>query len=125
MLARVDRREQTLRHGDPADHVRALLGTGDGRLFGVLEPSAKTAYRVATIDPLKGVLGATVDVPTPFGIDPESEGAFALWGGSLLVFMEKGLARYDFATSVFHPPELVPFPALIAAAAAPPCASTL
>jgi hypothetical protein len=109
---------------DPADHTRALLGTGDGRLFAVVEPSTKGAYRLTSIDE-KGASGATFYVPTPFGIDPTTDGAFALWGAQLLVFTQKGVERFDFATGLVEDPVIVPFPVPPAAAAAPPCASTL
>lgn len=108
---------------DPADHVRALLGTGDGRLFGVLGPSATSSYRVTSIDPATGVTGATILVPSDVGSDQPA--GFALFSDSLLVFTEKSLTRYNFATGVLSSPEIIGSYGPIVAAASPPCASTL
>ena len=86
----------------------SLLGTGDGRMFAVIAPATKSEYRVTSIDPNAATTGATILVPTAFGLDPESPAGFALWGSSLLVFTTKALTRYDFATGTVSSPEIVP-----------------
>jgi hypothetical protein len=109
-----------------SDHFRALIGTGDGRLFGVIAPRVKDAYRVSSIDPVKGALGGTVLVPAAAGADADGPAGFALWGDVLFVFTEKTLAQYNFATGIQTAPLNLPdLAASIIAAASPPCASSL
>jgi hypothetical protein len=109
---------------DPADHVSALMGTGDGRLFAVVSPGVKLSYRITSIDPAAGTQGATVLVPSSAGA-PDNPAGFALYGASVLVFTEKALTRYDFATGAVGAPEIIDPIGTIIAAASPPCASTL
>ena len=107
------------------DFTRALLGTGDGRLFGVIAPGTATAYRVTSLDPNSGAAGATVLVPSTAGSDPAGPAGFALWADTLLVFTQRSLRRYDFASGVVTAPEILNLSAAVVAASSPPCASTL
>ena len=109
---------------DPSDNVSALMGTGDGRLFAVISPGTKSTYRITSVDPSGGTQGATVLVPSPTGA-PDAPAGFALWGPSVLVFTEKALTRYNFATGEVGAPEIFDPIGPIVAAASPPCASTL
>jgi hypothetical protein len=109
------------------DHVRALIGTADSRLYAVLSPSTKTAYRVAKMDPESGKVGVTSLVPaSDVAPDPGAPAGFALWGDELLIFTEKALARYTLSTLEVHAPKILSeITGPVMAAASPPCASTL
>jgi hypothetical protein len=109
------------------DSIRALLGTADGRLYGVLAPPAAMAYRVAHIAPERGTLGGTFTIPTSaYAPDPAGPAGFALWGDSLLVFTEKAVARYVLSIAEVSPPKILSsLTAPVVAAGSPACASTL
>jgi hypothetical protein len=111
---------------DPTDLVEALVGSGDNRLYAVLPPATKTAWRVARLDPIRAAVGGTVLVPTgPLAPDPSGPVGFALWGDTLLVFMQKAVVTYAFSTGDVGAPTLVPIGTPVLGAASPPCASTV
>lgn len=109
---------------DVDDRVRALAGTGDGRLFGVLAPDDGEAYRVTSLAAGASGAGATLLVPAASGSTANPAG-FALYADELLVLSEGSVIRYAFATGTVSAPVLVPELASVLAATSPPCASTL
>ena len=106
-----------------SDHVSALLGTGDGRLFGVVAPATGGNFRVTSLDPASGATGATVLVPDVTG-SADSPAGFSLYGDTLLMFTNNEVTRYEFATGVLMHPEVITNVDSVIAAASPPCASS-
>jgi hypothetical protein len=106
------------------DTARALLGTGDGRLFAALSPSVEKSFRIARLDLTDATASATVLVPAPLGM-PDDPAGFALSGDLLLVFAEKSVVTYSFTTGDVGTKYVVGLGWPIVAVAAPACASTV